>query len=126
MNYRDLLQVSQKASLTQHYSLQRRITDHDGNTGWENSPLIVAAISGETAILDNVDRLQKDALASLQSLIIDHSVILPDGTRLVHHDHFESLMDHYSADELELLKIHPVHPNFRVIAVGGAIHYSVK
>eukprot|EP01125_Pyxidicula_operculata_P011635 TRINITY_DN3812_c2_g1_i1.p1 TRINITY_DN3812_c2_g1~~TRINITY_DN3812_c2_g1_i1.p1 ORF type:complete len:1438 (+),score=279.24 TRINITY_DN3812_c2_g1_i1:547-4314(+) len=98
--------------------LQRRVTNKDGDTLWENSNLVNAAIHGRLAILDNIDRLSKDALSSLQSLIIDNEVTLPDGSRLVHREHYEKLVEELGEQELIQRKIYKVHENFRLIAVG--------
>jgi hypothetical protein len=45
--------------------------------------------------------------------------ILPDGTRLVHWDHYNHLRSFYSDKELAALKIQKISPNFRVIATGA-------
>jgi hypothetical protein len=47
------------------------VTHENGDTTWENSSLVNAAITGQIAVLDHVDRLQKDALASLHGLLVD-------------------------------------------------------
>merc|ERR1719203_927059 len=52
--------------------LQRRTTDNFGNTTWQNSPLLRAAIRGEVAVLDGVHRLEKGILySSLGRLLHD-------------------------------------------------------
>jgi len=61
LNFRDLL--------------QQRKTTPDGDTVWENSKLVDSALKGKLLILDNIDRLSPGALSSLQSLLIDRSVI---------------------------------------------------
>lgn len=49
--------------------LQRRATDATtGATTWADSPLVEAAKSGHVLLLDGVDRLPPDVLASLQQL----------------------------------------------------------
>jgi len=64
--------------------LQRRATDpHTGATTWEDSPLVAAAKQGQVLILDGVDRLPPDVLASLQRLTQDRYLDLCDGSRLV-------------------------------------------
>merc|ERR1711871_1521641 len=65
--------------------LQRRATDEKGNTFWEPSPVVTAAIEGHAVILDGLDRLSGDTLAILQRLIVDREIELFDGTRLVCH-----------------------------------------
>ena len=48
--------------------LQRRATDEAGNTFWEPSPVVDAAINGRLVILDGLDRLSPDTLSALQRL----------------------------------------------------------
>jgi len=47
------------------------VTLSNGDTQWQNSNLVDAALTGKLALLDNVDRLHKDSLVALQSLITD-------------------------------------------------------
>ena len=70
------------SELTTRDLLQRRTTDNAGNTSWQDSPLIAAARTGGLCILDGVDKLDANVLASLQRLLNDKAVDLPDGTRL--------------------------------------------
>ena len=44
------------------------------DTAWEYSPLIQAAINGNIAVLDNIDRLPHTTLATLCSLLQDREV----------------------------------------------------
>ncbi len=61
---------------------QRRATDAQGNTRWEDSPLVTAARHGRLAILDGVHRLAPDTLNVLQRIVQDREVELFDGTKL--------------------------------------------
>ena len=63
--------------------LQRRSTSADGNSTWAHSPLVEAAVTGRLAILDGVDRLPSDTLATLQRLAQDREVTLPNGVTLI-------------------------------------------
>ncbi len=74
--------------------LQRRATDEVGNTTWEHSPLVEAALFGKLCVLDGVDRVHTDTLAVIQRALVDRDLDLFDGTRGV------------------------VHKNFRVVALG--------
>jgi hypothetical protein len=62
--------------------LQRRITLRNGDTAWQDSELIKAALSGETAVLDGAEQMRPDVLPSLQSLFVCGKLFLPDGTEL--------------------------------------------
>ena len=63
--------------------LQRRATDKNGDTTWERSPLVEAALKGDLLVLDGVDGLDPDTITIVQRLIMDREVQLFDGTRLV-------------------------------------------
>ena len=106
--------------------LQRRVTDSNGNTNWAPSPLVTAALHGRVAILDGVDRISSDTLASLQRLVQDRAVDLFDGTRLrpaAHVDMYAGMggaieggVDALGGAHDAVLKVHPA---FRVVAVGA-------
>eukprot|EP01116_Phalansterium_solitarium_P000081 TRINITY_DN10050_c0_g5_i1.p1 TRINITY_DN10050_c0_g5~~TRINITY_DN10050_c0_g5_i1.p1 ORF type:complete len:1481 (+),score=541.02 TRINITY_DN10050_c0_g5_i1:2061-6503(+) len=91
--------------------LQRRTTDAGGNSIWQASPLVSAAVDGKLAVLDNVDRLPLDALAVLQRLVHDRQLTLFDGSLLVSHD------DPQAASDGRVVR--RVHPSFRLVAVGA-------
>ena len=101
--------------------LQRRATDSNGNTYWEPSPVVNAAINGDLVILDGLDRLSADTLSALQRLIVDREVELFDGTRLTSNalNENSSASDASSVSEPTppVAKKHRVHPSFRIVAV---------
>lgn len=89
------------------------------DTAWEFSPLIRAALEGEIAVLDNIDRLSSSVLEALTSLIEDREITLFDGTRLVGQQEFDLLCKEHSLSPERLKEVHrilPVHPSFRIIA----------
>jgi von Willebrand factor A domain-containing protein 8 len=57
--------------MTSRDLLQRRRTDEAGNTRWHTSPLAAAALEGQLAVLDGVNRLTSDALSVISSLVKD-------------------------------------------------------
>jgi hypothetical protein len=103
--------------------LQRRATDAEGNTFWEDSPLVRAARLGRLAVLDGIDRLQPDTLSALQGLLQDRRAELFDGSRLLPQDQVR----HLNLAALEGGEgggglgggpgASPVHPSFRVVAL---------
>ncbi len=81
------------------------MTDHAGNTGWQDSPLIQAARQGKLVVLDNLAALPGDTLAAvLAPLATDRELALPDGSRLVR-----------SSDGSPNTVV--AHPAFRIIAL---------
>jgi MoxR-like ATPase len=99
--------------------LQRRSTNLSGDTIWENSPLVKAAIEGSIAILDQIEVLSFGTLSSIQQLIQDREISLPDGTLLVKFDKFNKLSQKagYSPKLLAERRVIPIHPSFRIIAI---------
>ncbi|CAE8646894.1 unnamed protein product, partial [Polarella glacialis] len=76
--------------MTSRDLFQRHSTDASGDTRWEPSPLLTAALTGGLCVLDGLQRLRPDTLAALQTLCSDQDVDLPDGTRLCRPDRFEA------------------------------------
>jgi MoxR-like ATPase len=100
------------SELTSRDLLVRRTTDSTtGETSWEESPLITAARQGDICILDGIEKLRPDVLSSLQSLATDREASLPDGRRLARQENMAS----DSSDS----KVIPVHPSFRIVALGS-------
>jgi len=108
--------------------LQRRATLLNGDTVWLPSALVQAARSGRLAVLDGADQLPSGTFASLQRLLMDRDLSLPDGTRLLRADRYDELvkrtqktqggLSHEEAvAQLDKLKIHKVHKAFRVVAL---------
>ena len=104
--------------MSSHELLQRRTTDAEGSTLWLDSPLLLAALSGNVAVLDGVHRLAPGTLAgALAPLLSDRSSpTLPDGGRLVSPEHWARLLTTHLPSELAAKKVRSVHPAFRVIA----------
>jgi MoxR-like ATPase len=100
--------------------LQRRGTDNDGNTVWTSTPLVDAALTGGLCILDGLDRVPPATLQALRRLIEDRELTLFDGTRLMRSDRYEMLLQRgHSRAELDRLRIFPVLPSFRIIALAN-------
>ncbi|TMW60750.1 hypothetical protein Poli38472_000792 [Pythium oligandrum] len=100
--------------------LHRRSTDSNGNTRWEDSPLVHAARRGHLAVLDGVHRLGSDSLGVLQRLVQDREIDLADGTKLVaQHKYDDILLEAQQKDPsiAVLDNVFPIHPSFRIIAI---------
>ncbi|RNF05748.1 putative heat shock protein HslVU, ATPase subunit HslU [Trypanosoma rangeli] len=107
------------ADMTNKDLFQRRTTDSSaGDTLWENSPLVEAALSGHIAVLDGIDKLPSGMLSSLQQLLVDGSMSLYDGTLLRSQREYEILKRELMAtdEEMRARQIFSVHPSFRVVA----------
>ena len=88
-----------------------RGTTPEGETTYNYSPLIRAAIDGDLCILDGVDKLSPHSLQILQQLLVDREITLPDSTRLLRADRHALL----SATDSTLA----IHPSFRVVALAS-------
>ncbi|KAJ0396306.1 hypothetical protein P43SY_007156 [Pythium insidiosum] len=100
--------------------LQRRATDANGNTRWEDSPLVHAARHGHLVVLDGVHRLGSDSLGVLQRLVQDREIDLADGTKLLGRHKYDEMLSAAQAQDprlSELDGVFPIHPSFRIIAI---------
>ncbi|KAJ3061734.1 von Willebrand factor A domain-containing protein 8, partial [Podochytrium sp. JEL0797] len=97
--------------------LQRRSTNLKGDTIWESSALIKAAVEGSVAILDQIEVAAEGVIASIQSLICEREISLPDGTLLVSQIHYNRLKSVFSDSEMTRRRIIKVHPSFRIVAL---------
>ncbi|KAJ3111696.1 hypothetical protein HDU96_005449 [Phlyctochytrium bullatum] len=102
--------------------LQRRGTKLDGSSYWQNTPLVDAALKGRMAVLDGVHWLAPGTLATLQRLIEDREVTLPDGSVLKSPADFDILKAKLAVSEEKLWEkgIYRIHPSFRVIVTAVA------
>ncbi|KAI7898653.1 AAA domain-containing protein [Cokeromyces recurvatus] len=100
--------------------LQRRSTTPTGDTVWENSLLVEAAIHGHLAVLDGIEALSYGTLNTLQRLCSERETQLPDGTRFVSSKRYAQLMSQQPRESLETKRIFPIHPSFRIVALARA------
>ncbi|CAE7221629.1 Vwa8 [Symbiodinium sp. CCMP2592] len=102
--------------------LQRRTTDQAGQTQWQDSALVQAAIHGDIAVLDGLHRLAHGHVAILGPLLVDREAVLPDGSRLVSPERWRKLsvakglcQDCREFEEAHV-RFRAVHPSFRCVA----------
>lgn len=116
--------------------LQRRATTDKGDTVWETTPLIEAALGGAAVVLDGIDRLHPSTFSVMQQLCQDRECTLFDGTKLVRSDRFDHIAAAVSHDAAaqatpefqqggaegylrDVKKILRVSPSFRIVAVAS-------
>ncbi|KAJ3359065.1 hypothetical protein GGF32_009678 [Allomyces javanicus] len=100
--------------------LQRRATDQFGNTIWEDSPLVQAALRGELCLLEGLQHIEAGAVESLARLVLDREICLPDGSRLMSRRAATDLATTLgcSVDDLPAQhRIRVIHDAFRLAAV---------
>ncbi|CAK0844962.1 unnamed protein product [Prorocentrum cordatum] len=111
--------------MTSRDLFQRRGTDERGDTHWDPSPLLVAALTGGLCVLDGLQRLRPDTTAALQTLCADRDVDLPDGTRLCEHRRFAAACARAGGEGEPPSRLavgrgrwlRPIHPAFRLVAL---------
>lgn len=85
---------------------RNELQQNQPTTDWSESPLLLAARTGQVCILDGLEKLSHDCLATLQGFLTDREVHLPDGTKYIQP----------SSEEQSSMK---VHGSFRVIALAS-------
>ena len=99
--------------------LQQRSTKPNGDTFWNNSPLIDAALKGKIAILDGLHHVEQDTLPAIQSLVHDREVTLFDGAKLISKQKFELLQEKMNRDNQQLNRrgVFAIPEEFRILAL---------
>ncbi|XP_069677328.1 von Willebrand factor A domain-containing protein 8 isoform X2 [Periplaneta americana] len=105
--------------MTSRDLIQQRTTLPNGDTIWQNSPLVTAALEGKMAVLDGIHRIHPSTLAVIHRLVHDRELQLHDGRRLVRHDRFDEYKNRHNLSEEELSKsgVLRIHPAFRIVAL---------
>ena len=113
-------QINLYQDMTTRELLQRRGTDDDGDTNWESTGLVSAAVRGGVLVLDGVHRAARGVLEVLQPLFHDREIELGSGARLLSHTQYDQLQRALGASDAKMASIScfRIHPAFRVVAVG--------
>lgn len=103
--------------------LQRRSTTFSGDTIWENSALVKAAMSGALAVMDGIDTLSFGTMVSLQRLIHERETAMPDGRKLLRHTHFDELQasQGWTLKQMEKKGLLRISPSFRIVALARPV-----
>ncbi|KAG0209285.1 von Willebrand factor A domain-containing protein 8 [Mortierella sp. NVP41] len=103
--------------------LQRRSTTFSGDTIWENSALVKAAMSGALAVMDGVDTLSFGTMVSLQRLIHERETAMPDGRKLLRPTHYDQLQAKHgwSHGQMEKKGLLRISPSFRIVALARPV-----
>ncbi|KAL3861823.1 hypothetical protein ACJMK2_007838 [Sinanodonta woodiana] len=106
--------------MTSRDLLQQRTLLPNGDTAWRPSPLVTAAMEGSLAVLDGIHRINLGSFSVLHRLIHERELQLFDGSRLISQEKYETIKEKYNftSEDLEQRKIYPIHPGFRIIALG--------
>nr|CAI5818605.1 unnamed protein product [Callosobruchus analis] len=106
--------------MTSRDLLQQRTTLDNGDTVWQFSSLVIAALEGKIAVLDGINRIHPSTLTVLHRLVHNRELQLYDGTRLISSDRYKLLQEHYNLTKKQLDEsgVFEIHPDFRIIAIG--------
>ncbi|CAH1987082.1 unnamed protein product [Acanthoscelides obtectus] len=106
--------------MTSRDLLQHRTTLDNGDTVWQFSPLVIAALEGKIAVLDGINRIHPSTLTVLHRLVHDRELQLYDGKRIISSERYNLLQEHYNLTEEQLTEsgVLKIHPDFRIIAIG--------
>ncbi|KAK6644124.1 hypothetical protein RUM43_000391 [Polyplax serrata] len=121
LNY-DVESVVLYQDITSRDLVQQRTTLANGDTVWNNSPLIQAALDGKLAILEGIDQVHPSTLSVIHSLVHDRDIQLYDGKRLVRHDRYEEIKkrNNMTDEDMSSSQILKVHPSFRIVAIADS------
>ncbi|KAG0722072.1 von Willebrand factor A domain-containing protein 8 [Chionoecetes opilio] len=105
--------------MTSRDLVQQRVTSPSGDTAWQFSPLVTAALEGKMAILDGIHRLHHGTLAVLHRLVHDRELQLYDGSRLLHAGRYDALKTKNNLTDEDMLAkgLQRIHPAFRIVAL---------
>ncbi|KAF4526552.1 hypothetical protein B566_EDAN009123 [Ephemera danica] len=105
--------------MTSRDLIQQRTTLPNGDTVWQNSPLVSAALEGKLAILDGIHRIHASTLAVIHRLVHDRELQLYDGRRMLRSDRYDEIKSKHSLSDQDLANIGVlrIHPAFRIIAL---------
>ena len=117
----------------EYLPLSRDVSDADlkqrreivgGSLEYADAAPVRAAIHGRLLILDGIEKAERNVLPTLNNLLENREMNLPDGRFLIAPQRYAELVagkgggDDSEAAAADLSKLVPVHPDFRVIALG--------
>ncbi|KDN48209.1 hypothetical protein K437DRAFT_245730 [Tilletiaria anomala UBC 951] len=98
--------------------LQSRNLAAGGELVYHNGPVVRAMMNGGILILEGAQRAERNILPLLNNILENREQNLPDGTHLIPADRIASMQAEQAKLGKEVSRFVPVHPNFRVIALG--------
>jgi von Willebrand factor A domain-containing protein 8 len=96
---------------TTEHDLKQRREIQNRNAFYVDQAAVRAAIHGRILILDGIEKSERNILPILNNLLENREMSLEDGRLLID-------MNRYKKLNSKSTKIVPVHPEFRVIAIG--------
>ncbi|XP_075230942.1 von Willebrand factor A domain-containing protein c12.2 [Lycorma delicatula] len=103
--------------MTSRDFIQQRSTLPNGDTIWQNAPLVNAALEGRLTILDGIHRVHPSTLSILHRLVHDRELQLYDGRRLIRYDRYDELVAELGEQKVIESGLLRIHPAFRIVAL---------
>lgn len=120
----ELLQLEceyvQLSADTTESSIKQRREIRSGTSSFVDGASVLAAIHGRVLILDGMEKAERNVLPVLNNLLENREMQLDDGRMLVSPERYQQLLDdgEYSQSEMDAQGLVPVHPDFRILALG--------
>lgn len=125
---KDIENIVLYQDITSRDLIQQRTTLDNGDTVWQNSPLINAALEGKIAVIDGIHRIHSSTLSVLHRLVHDREIQLHDGKRLINAERYDHLIKEFNLtpDDLFASGVMRIHPHFRIIALAERPALNIK
>lgn len=98
---------------------QRKEVTNGQQSVYVNQAPVRAALHGRLLILDGLEKAERNVLPTLNNLLENRELSLDDGGMLVSPQVFDEHSDLATNTNINLMKIHRVHPDFRVAALAS-------
>eukprot|EP01048_Picozoa_sp_COSAG05_P002211 COSAG05_NODE_85_length_20698_cov_35.370309_15_plen_739_part_00 len=109
MEYLPLTQDTTESDLK-----QRREILPGGSSAYFDQSAVNAALHGRILLVEGLEKVERNVMPVLNNLLENREIALEDGRFLLPRDRWESL----SPEQRAASRLVPVHPQFRVIALG--------
>eukprot|EP01047_Picozoa_sp_COSAG01_P017993 COSAG01_NODE_965_length_12401_cov_3.496098_6_plen_327_part_00 len=109
MEYLPLTQDTTESDLK-----QRREILPGGSSAYFDQSAVNAALHGRILIVEGLEKVERNVMPVLNNLLENREIALEDGRFLLPRDRYDSL----TPAQREASRLVPVHPGFRVIALG--------
>eukprot|EP00045_Choanoeca_perplexa_P012171 m.131630 g.131630 ORF g.131630 m.131630 type:complete len:1706 (-) comp15913_c0_seq3:46-5163(-) len=103
---------------TTESELKQRRELRSSSAIYQDQAAVRAALHGRVLVLDGIEKAERNLLPLLNNLLENREMNLEDGRFLMASNRFNSLSQSISQDELTEARVAPVHPDFRVVALG--------
>ncbi|EFC37159.1 predicted protein [Naegleria gruberi] len=110
---------------TSEHDFKQRREIETGSAFYVDQAAVRAAKNGSVLILEGIEKADLNILPILNNLMENREMALESGTMLISPQRYKQLIEEEgkTPEELKLMKIEPVHEDFRIIAMGLPVPY---